>query len=74
MRRLKKYLVNRFNIDAQQLEQVISLCDQVIGSGQYNLHTDFANNFLAQTENGFAWQALPWERRFEFAINEADLP
>jgi hypothetical protein len=39
-------------IDAAKLNQVVSLCDSVISFGGYALASDFANNFLAATENG----------------------
>lgn len=40
------------SIDQAKLTEVNSLCDEVISSGKYNLHPDFANNFLSQYENG----------------------
>ncbi|MFB2118293.1 RagB/SusD family nutrient uptake outer membrane protein [Parapedobacter sp. 2B3] len=39
-------------IDAAKLNQVISLCDDVIASGKYALSSDFAHNFLTAYENG----------------------
>lgn len=39
-------------IDAAKLTQVNTLCDSIINSGAYSLAPDFANNFLAATENG----------------------
>jgi len=39
-------------IDAAMLQQVNALCDEVIGSGKYQLAADFANNFLSKNENG----------------------
>ena len=39
-------------IDAAKLNKVVSLCDEVIGSGKYSLSPDFAQNFLTQFENG----------------------
>lgn len=43
---------NVTSIDATMLQQVNSLCDDVINAGKYQLSTDYANNFLAKTENG----------------------
>jgi hypothetical protein len=39
-------------IDAGKLAEVNSLCDQVIASGKYALHSDFATNFLTEGDNG----------------------
>lgn len=39
-------------IDATLLQQVNSLCDEVINSGKYQLAIDYANNFLSKSENG----------------------
>lgn len=39
-------------IDAGKLAEVNSLCDQVIASGKYGLHSDFATNFLTAGDNG----------------------
>lgn len=39
-------------IDATLLQQVNSLCDEVIGSGKYKLAADFADNFLSAHDNG----------------------
>ena len=39
-------------IDAGKLAEVNSLCDQVIASGKYGLHSDFATNFLTEGDNG----------------------
>jgi hypothetical protein len=39
-------------IDAGKLAEVNSLCDQVIASGKYSLHSDFATNFLTEGDNG----------------------
>lgn len=39
-------------IDAGRLAEVNSLCDQVIASGKYGLHNDFATNFLTAGDNG----------------------
>lgn len=39
-------------IDAAKLNQVVSLCDEVINSGNYSLNSDFAHNFLTEFENG----------------------
>ncbi len=38
-------------INQQKLQQVVTLTDQVLNSS-YGLETDFANNFLLETENG----------------------
>jgi hypothetical protein len=43
---------NVTGIDAAKLNQVVGLCDSVITFGGYGLAPDFANNFLAATENG----------------------
>lgn len=46
---------DRYNvtgIDQSKLNQVVTLCDSVINSGQYGLASDFGDNFLAATENG----------------------
>ncbi|NLU93157.1 RagB/SusD family nutrient uptake outer membrane protein [Chitinophaga sp. Ak27] len=43
---------NVTSIDAAMLQQVNSLCDEVINAGKYQLSTDYANNFLSKTENG----------------------
>lgn len=39
-------------INEQMLREVLTLCDNIINSGEYALHEDFANNFLWETENG----------------------
>lgn len=39
------------SIDAATLQQVNTLCDEVIGSGRYQLNNDFGNNFKSATEN-----------------------
>ncbi len=39
-------------INEQKLEEVVSLVDEVIASGQYRLEDDFANPFLWEFENG----------------------
>ncbi len=39
-------------IDAALLQQVNTLCDEVIASGKYQLAVDYANNFLSKGENG----------------------
>jgi tetratricopeptide (TPR) repeat protein len=38
-------------IDQAKLQEVVALCDAVIGSGKYSLTPDFARNFLAQYDN-----------------------
>lgn len=43
---------NVTSIDATMLQQVNSLCDEVINAGKYQLSADYANNFLSKTENG----------------------
>lgn len=43
---------NVTSVDAQKLQEVLTLCDQVIASGKYSLSPSFANNFLTQFENG----------------------
>jgi starch-binding outer membrane protein, SusD/RagB family len=40
------------NINQAKLNEVINLCDYVINSGKYNLHDDFAKNFMLEFENG----------------------
>lgn len=39
-------------INAGKLNQVVTLADQVINSGQFSLENDFANNFRLETEGG----------------------
>jgi starch-binding outer membrane protein, SusD/RagB family len=39
-------------IDAAKLNEVVQLTDAVIGSGRYALFPDFAQNFLAEFDNG----------------------
>ena len=46
---------NKYNvigIDQSKLNQVVTLCDSVINSGQYALANDFGQNFLTANENG----------------------
>lgn len=43
---------NMINIDKSKLDKVVSLVDEVIGSGKYGLEGDFANSFLPEYENG----------------------
>ncbi|HWV69974.1 RagB/SusD family nutrient uptake outer membrane protein [Chitinophaga sp.] len=43
---------NVVSVNQQKLQEVIALCDQVTASGLYQLSPDFANNFLAQFDNG----------------------
>lgn len=45
-------LHNVINIDRTKLEEVVSLTDEIIASGQYALEDDFAKNFLWEYENG----------------------
>ena len=40
------------NISQARLQEVVSLTQAVISSGKYSLHSDIANNFLPETENG----------------------
>jgi hypothetical protein len=40
------------NINKTRLNEVVTLCDNVINSGKYNLFDDFAKNFMLETENG----------------------
>jgi starch-binding outer membrane protein, SusD/RagB family len=40
------------NINKTRLQEVVTLTQQVISSGQYGLQPDFAENFIAETENG----------------------
>jgi len=40
------------NINKSRLNDVVSLCDNVINSGKYSLHDDFAKNFMLEFENG----------------------
>lgn len=40
------------NINKTRLQEVVTLAQQVISSGQYSLQPDFAENFIAETENG----------------------
>ncbi|ACT92845.1 RagB/SusD family nutrient uptake outer membrane protein [Dyadobacter fermentans] len=39
-------------INKNRLQEVVTLTQQVIASGQYSLQPDFAENFIAETENG----------------------
>lgn len=39
-------------INKTRLQEVINLTQQVINSGKYSLQPDFAENFIAETENG----------------------
>lgn len=41
---------NVVNINKAKLEEVVSLCREL--NGRYSLASDFANNFLCETENG----------------------
>lgn len=43
---------NVINIDKGKLEEVVSLTDEVIASGRYNLADNFEENFLWETQNG----------------------
>jgi starch-binding outer membrane protein, SusD/RagB family len=40
------------NINKSRLNEVVALCDNVINSGRYSLHDDFAKNFMLEYENG----------------------
>jgi starch-binding outer membrane protein, SusD/RagB family len=40
------------NINQSRLQEVVSLTEAVISSGEYSLSADIADNFLAETENG----------------------
>ena len=40
------------SINKTRLQEVVTLAQQVISSGQYSLQPDFAENFIAETENG----------------------
>ncbi|QNN42920.1 RagB/SusD family nutrient uptake outer membrane protein [Pedobacter roseus] len=40
------------SIDASKLNEVNTLCDEIIASGKFSLSADFANNFLAASDNG----------------------
>ena len=40
------------SINAPKLEEVNALADEIIASGKYSLAADYANNFLASTQNG----------------------
>ncbi len=40
------------SINKNRLQDVMTLTQQVISSGQYSLQPDFAENFIAETENG----------------------
>lgn len=42
---------NVTGVDPAILQEVVSLCDQVIASGKYSLNADFGNNFLTQFDN-----------------------
>ncbi len=45
-------LHNVVNINQQKLEEVVSLVDEIEASGEYGLYDDYAENFLAEFENG----------------------
>jgi hypothetical protein len=40
------------NINKARLQEVVNLTQMVISSGKYSLQPDFAENFIAETENG----------------------
>jgi hypothetical protein len=40
------------NINKARLQEVVNLTQEVIKSGKYKLQPDFAENFIAETENG----------------------
>ncbi|WP_138475380.1 RagB/SusD family nutrient uptake outer membrane protein [Dyadobacter bucti] len=40
------------NINKTRLQEVVNLTQAVISSGKYSLQPDFAENFIAETENG----------------------
>ncbi len=40
------------SINKSRLQEVVNLTQQVISSGKYSLQPDFAENFIAETENG----------------------
>jgi starch-binding outer membrane protein, SusD/RagB family len=42
---------NVTSINAAKLNDVVTLCDQVIGSGKYELNDDFAKNFMSAFDN-----------------------
>jgi len=56
VRLYQAYLQNEQNqvisINADKLNQVVSLCDFVINSGKYSLFDDFGKNFTFEFENG----------------------
>lgn len=43
---------NVTNINTARLQEVVTLTDQVIASGQFGLEADFGNNFRLETEGG----------------------
>ncbi|MEG3660178.1 RagB/SusD family nutrient uptake outer membrane protein [Arenibacter palladensis] len=43
---------NVIQINATRLEEVVNLSNQVINSGNYGLHGDYANNYLWEYDNG----------------------
>lgn len=43
---------NVVSINQGKLNEVVQLTSEIINSGKYALNTDFANNFLYETENG----------------------
>jgi len=43
---------NVTNINASRLNEVVTLCDMVLNSGNYALHPDFRNNFIIDYESG----------------------
>lgn len=40
------------NINKDKLNEVVSITQEIIGSGKFSLASDYANNFLCETENG----------------------
>ncbi|KRT13712.1 glycan metabolism protein RagB, partial [Pedobacter ginsenosidimutans] len=40
------------SIDAAKLNEINTLCDEIIASGKFSLSTDYANNFLSASDNG----------------------
>jgi hypothetical protein len=43
---------NVVNINTSRLQEVVSMCDEVINSGEYQLQDDFGKNFMPDWESG----------------------
>jgi hypothetical protein len=50
------------NVDRDKLTEALKHCDEIIGSGKYDLSADFANNFMLEYDN--ATPESIWELQF----------